>query len=193
LADASRRLRRDGGAEMKAHAAGSTHALAAPRPLMAGRGIANWGGRGMRARLRRPPRTILFAVTALHRALYRTSGGRIGGRIGAGRVLLLTTIGRRSGKRRTVPLAYLPDRGRLVVIAAFGGADVHPAWFLNLMACADVEVELAGQPIRRMRAAPVAPDKHASLWHKVTALYPRCSAYQRRTARPIPLVILEPS
>jgi F420H(2)-dependent quinone reductase len=118
---------------------------------------------------------------------------QVGGRIGAGRVLLLTTIGRRSGRPRTAPLAYLPDGGRLVVIAAFGGADVHPAWFLNLLACADVEVELAGQPMRRMRASPAPPELHASLWHKATALYPRCAAYQRRTTRPIPVVILQPS
>jgi deazaflavin-dependent oxidoreductase (nitroreductase family) len=147
----------------------------------------------MRARRRRPPRLIVRAVTALHRTLYRASGGLIGGRIGAGRVLLLTTIGRRSGRRRTAPLAYLADGERLVVVAAFGGADVHPAWFLNLLACADVEVELAGQPRRRMRARPAAPEQHASLWGKATALYPQAAAYQRRTARPIPLVILEPS
>jgi F420H(2)-dependent quinone reductase len=177
---------------MNTHAAGSTHALAAPRPLVAGRRIANRGG-GIRARPRRPPRPIVRVVTALHRALYRASGGRIGSRIGAGRVLLLTTIGRRSGRRRTAPLAYLADGERLVVVAAFGGADVHPGWFLNLLACADVEVELAGQPRRWMRARPAAPDQHASLWEKATALYPRCAAYQRRTARPIPLVVLEPS
>jgi deazaflavin-dependent oxidoreductase (nitroreductase family) len=142
---------------------------------------------------RRPPRPIVRLVTALHRAVYRASGGKIGSRIGAGRVLLLTTIGRRSGRRRTAPLAYLADGEQLVVVAAFGGADVHPAWFLNLLACADVEVEVAGQPRRRMRARPATRDQHASLWGMATALYPRCAAYQRRTARPIPLVILEPS
>jgi F420H(2)-dependent quinone reductase len=178
---------------MQAQAAGSTRAVAAPRPLTAGRPTARPGARMRRARPRRPPRTIVRVATALHRALYRVSGGRIGGRIGAGRVLLLTTVGRRSGRPRTAPLAYLPDGGRLVVIAAFGGADVHPAWFLNLLACADVEVELAGQPMRRMRASPAPPEQHASLWHKATALYPRCVTYQRRAARPIPLVILQPS
>ncbi len=101
---------------------------------------------------RRPPRTLVKTVTALARFLYRASAGRIGGRIAGAPVLLLTTTGRKTGKQRTTPLAYLEDGDRLVVIGSFGGADVHPAWYLNLVANPDVEVRVRGGPARPMRA-----------------------------------------
>ena len=112
--------------------------------------------------------------------------------MGAGQILLLTTIGRRSGKRRTTPLAYLEDGDRLVLAAAFGGADVHPAWYLNLLARADVEVEIAGRRARPMRGRPASLDEREALWRTFTTLYPRVAKYQRRTTRLIPLLVLEP-
>ena len=139
-----------------------------------------------------PIRALVRTAGRLHRLLYRASDGRIGGRMGAGQILLLTTIGRRSGKRRTTPLAYLEDGDRLVLAAAFGGADVHPAWYLNLLARADVEVEIAGRRARPMRGRPAAPDEREVLWRTFTTLYPRVAKYQRRTTRPIPLLALEP-
>lgn len=139
-----------------------------------------------------PRRTLVTVAGRLHRLIYRASGGRIGGRMAGGPILLLTTIGRRSGKRRTTPLVYLEDGERLVLAAAFGGADVDPAWYLNLLARADVEVEIGGRRMRRMRGRPASPDEREVLWRAFTALYPRVEKYQRRTTRVIPLLLLEP-
>ena len=125
--------------------------------------------------------------------VYRATRGRIGGRFGRARVLLLTTTGRRTGKRRTAPLGYLEDGGDLVVIASFGGSDVQPAWYLNLAADTDVEVQLRGGARQPMRARTATPEERARLWLRVVEMYAGYAKYQARTAREIPLVILEPS
>lgn len=140
---------------------------------------------------RRPPRTLVKAATALARFLYRASGGRIGGRVGKARVLLLTTTGRKSGRPRTTPLAYLEDGERLILIASFGGADVHPAWFLNLRESTRVEVKVGHGPAQKMRAREATPEERKHLWPRVTGMYAGYAKYQKKTAREIPLVILE--
>lgn len=128
---------------------------------------------------------------ALHRFLYRASGGRVGGRLWGLRVVLLTTTGRRSGKRRTVPLCSLRDGEDTVVIASFGGLDRPPAWWLNLGAHPDALLE-DGRERRPVRARPASPEERARLWADVTERAPGYLDYERRTARPIPVVILEP-
>jgi len=130
-------------------------------------------------------------LSGIHRLLYRASGGRLGGRIVGLPVLLLTTTGRRSGSRRTVPLAYLEDGGRLVLVASCGGSPRHPAWFLNLEASPDVEVRI-GAGRKPMRARRATPEERARLWPQVVAAYHGYERYQQRTDREIPLVILSP-
>src|SRR5437764_14438205 len=98
------------------------------------------------------------AFSVLNRGLYRMSGGRIGGRMKGAPILLLTTTGRRSGKRRTLPLLYIEDGDRLAVIASKGGAPEHPAWYRNLTADPQVEVEV-GRRRRRMRARTAEGDE----------------------------------
>lgn len=71
-------------------------------------------------------------LSALHRAVYRASGGRVGGRIAGMPVLLLTTVGRRTGRSRTVPLTYFEEDGAIVLVASYGGRPRNPAWFDNL-------------------------------------------------------------
>jgi deazaflavin-dependent oxidoreductase (nitroreductase family) len=126
-----------------------------------------------------------------HALLFRLTKGRVGGRIGAHDVVLLTTTGRRSGQPRTVPLTYLPDDGRLVLVASNGGSDQHPAWFLNLSADPNVVAELHGDETRRLRARVATPEEKAVLWPRVVAWWDRYDGYQRKTARDIPVVILE--
>ena len=134
----------------------------------------------------------IHVLSALHRELYRASGGRLGGSLIRMPVLLLTTRGRRSGRQRTVPLTYLRDGDDLVLIASYGGSPRHPAWFLNLAADAEVEVRI-GRGRRRMKARRAAPDERARLWPKVVETYDGYAAYQRRTTREIPLVFLSAS
>jgi deazaflavin-dependent oxidoreductase (nitroreductase family) len=128
---------------------------------------------------------------ALHRVLYRVSGGRIGGRLWDLPVVLLTTTGRKSGKQRTVPLCSLRDGDDVVVIASYGGLDQPPAWWLNLEANPHAEL-LTGRTRRTVTARNAAPDERARLWAEVTARAPGYLAYERRTTREIPVVILQP-
>jgi deazaflavin-dependent oxidoreductase (nitroreductase family) len=128
---------------------------------------------------------------ALHRVLYRLSGGRIGGRLWDLPVVLLTTTGRKSGKQRTVPLCSLRDGDDVVVIASYGGLDQPPAWWLNLEAHPQAEL-VRGRERRAVTARNAEPDERARLWAAVTARAPGYLEYERRTTREIPVVILQP-
>ena len=128
-------------------------------------------------------------LSSLHRVLYSVSGARVGRRIAGMPVLLLTTTGRRSGRRRTVPLTYFEDAGALVVVASFGGRPHNPAWFENLLANAEVEVRI-GRDVARMSARRATPEERARLWARVTSTYDGYRRYQEKTDREIPLAVL---
>ncbi len=127
---------------------------------------------------------------AANRGLYRLSGGKIGGKFFGAPVLLLTTTGRKSGKPRTMPLLYLDDGERFVVVASAGGQPQHPAWLTNLRANPDVEVELGRERIP-MRAREASGDERDRYWTRVVAMYKQYESYQQKTTRQIPLVVLE--
>ncbi len=104
--------------------------------------------------------------------------------------LLLTTSGRSSGHKHTVPLLYLRDGSHLVVIASFGGKPRHPDWFQNLEKDPHVTVELEGKRfVAKARVADL--EERARLWPRAVAAYVDYKTYQRRTERQIPVVILE--
>jgi F420H(2)-dependent quinone reductase len=135
---------------------------------------------------------LIRAASAANTWVYRLSGGRIGGRFPRGApVLLLTTIGRKSGQPRTAPLLYLEDGENLVIVASKGGMSQHPVWYLNLEANSDVEVEV-GSERRRMRARRASDEEKAKLWPRLVAMYRDYDDYQARTDRNIPVVILAP-
>jgi deazaflavin-dependent oxidoreductase (nitroreductase family) len=128
-----------------------------------------------------------------HRLVLTLTGRRVGASLGGMPSLELTTVGRRSGKPRAVMLTSPVQEGdTYVVVASRGGDDVHPAWFLNLRDNPDVEVQVVGQPKRRMRARVADPEDRARLWPIITGRYRNYAGYQKRTAREIPLVLLEP-
>ncbi len=124
--------------------------------------------------------------------LYRLTGGRIGGRVAKAPVLLLTTTGRRSGQLRTVPVVYLTDGDRLVVIGSNAGHTRVPAWSLNLQANPDAEVEV-GRERRRVRARVAAGEERADLWRRHNEQYSGFDEYEARTDRDIALFVLEPA
>jgi len=130
-------------------------------------------------------------LSQVHAAVFRWSGGRLGRRMAANDILLLTSTGRRSGDRHTVPLLYLGNGERLVVFASFGGRDVHPDWYRNLLADPAAEVELPGRRLR-VTAETVVGTERDRLWERAVAAYPAYAAYQRRTEREIPVVMLRP-
>ena len=135
----------------------------------------------------------LFNVGAgLNVHLYRLSGGKIGGRIQKGRVLLLHHVGRKSGATRVTPLLFLPDGEDLVIVASKGGTDKNPAWFHNLMASPETTVEV-GRDTRRVRARRASEDERAQLWPRLVAIYKPYESYQTYTDRQIPVVVLEPA
>jgi len=106
--------------------------------------------------------------------------------------MLLTTVGRRSGEARTVPLIYLEDSERLVVVASQGGMPTHPGWYHNLVAHPRVTVE-TGRRIREMDARVADAVERAELWPRLVEMYDDYDDYQARTDRQIPVVILEPA
>ncbi len=124
--------------------------------------------------------------------LYRLSGGRVGGRwLRGAPVLLLTTIGRRSGQTRTVPLIYLRDGADVVIVASQGGMSRHPLWYRNLEAHPEVEVEI-GREKTKMVARSATDQEKAALWPKLLEMYRDYADYQARTDRNIPVIILSP-
>lgn len=134
-------------------------------------------------------RLVFLIAKTLHGALYRLSGGRIGAHVAGLPVLLLTTTGRRTGKRRTVPLSYFDDDGVPVVIGSKGGAPRHPAWYLNLEANPEVEAQI-GREHRQLRARRASPEEAARLWPAILARAPGYARYRAKTRREIPLVFL---
>jgi deazaflavin-dependent oxidoreductase (nitroreductase family) len=104
--------------------------------------------------------------------------------------LLLTTTGQRSGRPHQIPLIYGRDGDRYLVVASRGGADQHPQWYRNLRAHPDVEVQVAAERFRA-RARTATPAEKPALWQVMTAIWPDYDAYQARTTRDIPVVILE--
>jgi deazaflavin-dependent oxidoreductase (nitroreductase family) len=129
------------------------------------------------------------ALSALHRGIYSASGGRVGNRIAGMPVLLLTTVGRTSGKRRTVPLTFFEEGDAIVLVASYGGRPHNPAWFENLLADPAVEVEIRGET-QRMTARRATPEERARLWPRIVETYDGYRAYQEKTDREIPLAIL---
>jgi deazaflavin-dependent oxidoreductase (nitroreductase family) len=139
---------------------------------------------------------VVQAVTktlgGFHTWLYRLSDGRFGSMLPGGLpALLLTTRGRKSGELRTSPLLFLRDGEKVILVASKGGFPEHPAWYLNLQAHPEVEIQLGSERIK-MRAETATPEKKARLWPRLCALYPPYQGYQAKTDREIPVVILRP-
>ncbi len=126
---------------------------------------------------------------AEHVRAYRESGGRRGYRWRGTTVLLLTTTGRRSGEKRTTPLIHVTDGDRWVVIASKGGAPEHPAWFKNLAADPEIEIQVRDEVIP-VTAEVVEGEERERLWKAMTASWPDYDDYQRKTDRRIPVVAL---
>jgi deazaflavin-dependent oxidoreductase (nitroreductase family) len=126
-----------------------------------------------------------------HVQRYRETGGKVGHlwRNGA-TILLLTTTGRASGEKRTVPLIYAADGPRYVIIASKGGAPDHPGWYKNLAKNGDVELQVKDE-VFRARARTAQGEERARLWREMTKVWPGYDDYAKKTTREIPVVVLE--
>jgi deazaflavin-dependent oxidoreductase (nitroreductase family) len=133
---------------------------------------------------------IIKVMSRLNTWVFRATGGRVGGRFRNGApVMLVTTIGRKSGRAFTTPLLYLRDGADVVTVASKGGMEHHPLWYHNMVANPDVEVQI-GRSTTPGRARTANTAEKAALWPKLVAMYPDYADYQARTSRDIPVVII---
>ena len=134
----------------------------------------------------------------LHDRIYKGTNGRIGHRVPGGPpTLILHTIGAKTGVQRSSSLAYARDGGSYLVVASKGGDPKAPGWYHNLKADPEVEINV-GRRRFAATARPVTPDDpdYARLWQLVNAMKNnrnRYIGYQKRTSRPIPVVVLTPT
>jgi deazaflavin-dependent oxidoreductase (nitroreductase family) len=133
----------------------------------------------------------LALVGAEHVARYRETGGEVGYEWNGAHILLLTTTGRKSGLPRTSALIFGRDGDDYLVVASMGGSPRHPSWYLNLQADPRAEIQVRAETIPvEARTAP-EPER-SRLWTIATGYWPNYDAYQTRTERVIPVVVLTP-
>ena len=140
-----------------------------------------------------PPGTLKAKLVNLipkaNVVVYRWSSGRIGGRMEDLPVLILHTLGRKTGKPRQTPLLYIQDGDDYVVVGSRGGSDAPPAWWLNLQARSEATVELKGSK-HPVSARQATAEEKARYWPRLTAGYPFYNDYQARTERELPVIVL---
>jgi F420H(2)-dependent quinone reductase len=133
-------------------------------------------------------------LTRAHASAIRLSGGRIRRSLiftGGMPILVLTTVGRKSGQTRSTPVGYLRHGDGYAVLASNAGSDRSPAWWLNLQAQPRAEV-LADRARFAVTACRADAAEEASLWQEFAARNPGFDEYRNLTERPIPVVVLEP-
>ncbi|MGX1273816.1 nitroreductase family deazaflavin-dependent oxidoreductase [Streptomyces phaeoluteigriseus] len=122
--------------------------------------------------------------------LYESSGGTKGTTLQNKPVIVLTTVGAKSGKIRKSPLMRVEHEGRYAAVASLGGAPKHPVWYFNVKA--DPRVELQDGLVKQdMRAREVTGAEKAEWWERAVAAFPQYAEYQKKTDREIPVFVLE--
>jgi len=123
---------------------------------------------------------------------YESSGGTRGTTLRGRPVVILTTLGARSGKLRKTPLMRVEHDGAYAVVASLGGAPKHPVWFYNIQANPLVELQ-DGPEVQEMKAREVTGEEKAQWWERAVATWPDYASYQEKTDREIPVFVLEPA
>jgi deazaflavin-dependent oxidoreductase (nitroreductase family) len=126
-----------------------------------------------------------------HVRRYRETDGEVGYWWNGAPTLLLTTTGRRSGEARTTPLIFGRDGDDYLVVASVGGMPTHPAWYLNLVDDPSARIQVKGEHVDVVARTAEAEEK-SRLWRIVNDVWPNYDAYQERTDRVIPVVVLSP-
>jgi deazaflavin-dependent oxidoreductase (nitroreductase family) len=116
----------------------------------------------------------------------------LGGGEGLVPTLLLTTVGRKSGRELMLPLIFGRSGANYVVVASKGGAPTHPAWYLNLQANPEVRVQVKAEKFTA-RAHTADREERAALWPQMVGIYAPYAQYQTKTDRQIPVVVLTPT
>lgn len=126
-----------------------------------------------------------------HVKQYQQTNGEVGHIWNGVTTLLLTTLGNKSGQWRTTPLIYGCNGSEYLVIASKGGAPSHPAWYLNLLACPDAEIQVKDKKMK-VKARTADESERESRWQIMSKAWPNYDQYAQRTTRIIPVVILQP-
>ena len=132
-------------------------------------------------------------IPAVHLAVYRATNGRLSSKLKGQHMLLLTTKGRHTGQRRTVPLLYVPDGDDMIVIGSNWAGPKSPGWYWNLLADPHARAQ-AGRRKTKVTAHVVTAEERPRIWSLVTEQYLPYKDYMARTEsiREIPLVVLTP-
>jgi len=125
-------------------------------------------------------------------AEFRANHGKLGGSFAGAPLLLLHTVGARSGQARVNPMMYLPDDGRYLVFASKAGSDHNPDWYYNLLAHPDVRIEV-GDEVLDVHATELQGQERDDRYAQQARLYPGFAGYQRKTSRVIPVIALVPT
>lgn len=137
-----------------------------------------------------PPDLNLLGAEHIRR--YQETDGEVGYLWNGAPTLLLDATGRKSGDVHTSALIFARDGDDYLVVASYGGAPRHPAWYLNLQANPEAEIQVKGDRIPVTARTATAEEK-PRLWTVVTETWPNYDVYQTRTDREIPIVVLSPS
>jgi deazaflavin-dependent oxidoreductase (nitroreductase family) len=127
-----------------------------------------------------------------HIRAYRDTGGEVGYLWNGVPTLLLTATGRRTGRALTSALIFGRDGDDYLIVASMGGAPKHPMWYLNLQAHPHAKIQVKGDELAVVARTATADEK-PRLWKIVTEVWPNYDAYQARTDRDIPVVVLSPT
>ncbi len=123
--------------------------------------------------------------------LIRISRGRIGNKLGTQTILILHTVGRKSGLERAIPIAYFDYEGKYLIVASNWGKDAQADWFLNLQKQPRATIEVNGKSIA-VQTHEAQGDEYDRLWKFASERHPQYLNYQKMTLRHIPIVVLEP-
>ena len=135
--------------------------------------------------------TFIKWFMAINKFLIRFSRGRIGSKLGTQTILLLHTVGRKSGKEYVTPIAYFYHEGRYLIVASNWGKDKQASWFLNLREQPSTTIEVKGKAIHVV-AHEAQGDEYARLWKFATEQHPPYLNYQSMTKRHIPIMVFQP-
>jgi len=131
----------------------------------------------------------LFVV--LNTFVFQLTGGRVGGQMGKQSVLLLHSVGRKSGKDYVTPLSFFRDAENYLVVASNWGRETDPDWFRNLMHAPRTRIQVKGK-LLDVQVRQATAEEYPRLWKWVTSQNPQYVQYQQTTSRRIPIVVLTP-
>jgi deazaflavin-dependent oxidoreductase (nitroreductase family) len=137
-------------------------------------------------------KVVVRFLSWLNVTVYRSSAGRLMNNVGGTPICLVTMVGRKTGKLRTIPLMCSQRGEDVLLVASLGGAAVNPTWYYNLKGDPHVRIQI-GSRRRSMLAREASPEERAALWPVAVKNFPSFADYQKKTTRILPLMICSPT